>query len=101
VPPDAVTVALPLLLPQVALVVDVEAVNAQATQADKEAVLVITSSFEALSLTRIGQVPGGVALLPLAKVVHVVTVVPGQIMGIQFPPKHALQSSMVAELCQV
>jgi hypothetical protein len=54
VPPEAVTVALPLLLPQVALVVVVDAVRAQAEQDGNEARLEIVNVVPNSSVTRIG-----------------------------------------------
>ena len=69
-------------------------------QAGKVASVVMLMIVPVLSLTRIGNVPGAV-VVAVEKLVQLVTETPGQINGIQFPPKQPLQSIEVVCLSQV
>lgn len=92
-PPLAFTVALPVGCVQVMLVWEVTVVVmfGQVVQGRRPAALVKRSLLPAESVTRMGKVPGGVTVAVVEMVVQVVSAKPGQIKGIQFPPKQALQ----------
>ena len=70
-------------------------------QAGSEDKLVIVKLVAPESVTCIGYVPGGVTVVPVAKVVEIVAVVPVQNPGIQFPPKQVLQSVKVESFVHV
>jgi hypothetical protein len=95
-------VAEPLLFPQVVFVPELAKVMLQVfAQAGIPESEVKVTTFTELSFTRIGKVPGGVAVAKLEYVVQVVTCTPGQFIGLHWPKKQELQSKDVAELCQV
>lgn len=66
----------------------------QLLQNGKPEILLITVIFPLASTTRMGQVPGGAALVPVAKLVQVVMVT-AQPGGMMHPTRHALQSWVV------
>ena len=70
-------------------------------QFGKEAKLVITKVVEPASVTWIGYVPGGVAVVPVANIVDIVPGTPAQNMGAHCPPKQLLQSIYAESLYQV
>jgi hypothetical protein len=93
VPPAALTVALPVGWVQDILVwlVIVVVMLGQMVHGSKPVAFSNFNLLPAASVTRIGKVPGGVAVLLVENVVQVVSAKPAQINGIQLPSGQPVQ----------
>ena len=98
----AFTVVVPSFPTQVSGVLVVVEVMPQGEHAGIPASEVITRGLNGFSYTWIGNVPGGVAVAPVANVFHDVTVTSHPGGNPQFPAgKQALQSVVVTSSCHV